>query len=439
MGIFAGGSFRVINCKVGDHLAGQLYPRIAERIRDDLEANALFLTDEKEKVLFISCDLVALKREYVKEVIKKIGEKTDIPEENIIICCTHTHAGPMVAIERLDMPLNVEYLGFLKNALVEVSVEAINNSEKVKIGYGKGKAHIGYNRRLCWEDGTHTMYGDSKREEFTGLEGPKDDEHIVLFGEKDKNEIVFVSHNNTCHATCVENALFVSADFPGEARRLIREILGKKIPVLYFQGASGDTSPWDMLHPDRMNREDKERRLKEVGTLLAGETMRIIGNSERKENLTIDTVFEELEVSVRIPSEEEIEEARKVVEDGVEKSGRWDFVLKESVLKLYEEFKDNPFEKLPLHVVRIGELAIATNPCEFYCQFGLDIKRRSPFPITIISQLTNGWSGYCPTIYGYLGGGYSGETIYWTRLEPFAGYKIVDKTCNLLYKLWKRK
>ena len=47
--------------------------------------------------------------------------------------------------------------------------------------------------------------------------------------------------------------------------------------------------------------------------------------------------------------------------------------------------------------------------------------------------------GYGPTIYGILGDGYSGLPIYWTHLEPNAGYKIVERSGELLNLLWLEK
>ena len=56
--------------------------------------------------------------------------------------------------------------------------------------------------------------------------------------------------------------------------------------------------------------------------------------------------------------------------------------------------------------------------------------------MTMVAQLADGFSGYCPTVYGLRGGGYSGEAIYWCRLEPYAGYKIVDVSAKLLHHIW---
>ena len=81
---------------------------------------------------------------------------------------------------------------------------------------------------------------------------------------------------------------------------------------------------------------------------------------------------------------------------------------------------------------------MVTQPCELFSQFGLDIKRRSPGKSTIVVGMTDGYNGYCPTIYGLLGGGYSGSPISWTRLEPEAGYKIVETSAVLLNKVWSK-
>jgi hypothetical protein len=120
--------------------------------------------------------------------------------------------------------------------------------------------------------------------------------------------------------------------------------------------------------------------------------------------------------------------------------GRWDYILSvDGVIRLYETFKDKPVDILPVHAVRIGDFAIVTNTCELYCQFGFDIKRRSPAAVTAVAQLTDGLSSYCPTIPGLMGGGYSGDAIYWARLEPYAGYKLVEVSTRLLHQLWSRE
>ena len=439
MTLQAGTAVRTINPKVGDDLCGQLERRICDRIRDDLEANLLYLADGRTQILLISLDLLFVETADVRATGAAIEARTGIPARNVLLCCTHTHAGPNTVPLLHDAPKNVAYVARLKDALLDGAAEAVAAARPASVGWGLGAAHVGFNRRLCFADGSHTMYGDTQRPDFTGLEGPDDPSHAALFvRDAATGDLVAIAHHNTCHATCVEGAEFASADFPGEARRRLREKLGADLPVLYLQGASGDTSPWDMFRAP--SRYEPEQRLTEVGKTVADETLRLLSRAVFTDSPALQHAFDDLTLAVRLPSDADLDLARRVSDQGEEAAGRWQYVLQVSgVLRLHETYKDNPADTLAVHGLRIGDFAVATNPCEFYCQFGLDIKRRSPAPITAIAQLADGFSGYCPTIPAILGGGYSGQAIHWCRLEPYAGYKLVETSARLLHRLWKPK
>ena len=66
----------------------------------------------------------------------------------------------------------------------------------------------------------------------------------------------------------------------------------------------------------------------------------------------------------------------------------------------------------------------------------MDIKRRSPTPLTGVVGIADGYNGYCPTTSGILGGGYSGEALHWARLAPDTGYRIVDTSVRLIRNVW---
>lgn len=438
MAFTAGTARRVINCEVGDDLCGQLHRRICEGIRDDLEANFLYLADEAAQLLLINLDLAGLfELTLTREMTAEIGAAAGVPARNVIITSTHTHDGPDTLGLLHDAPRNDAYIARLRGWLIDGAKEAASNAAPARVGWGAGHAHIGFNRRLCWQDGTHSMYGDSKRPDFSGIEGPDDAAHPGLFVSDAEGRCLAVVHNSSCHATCIGSATFASADFPGEARRLLREALGKDLVVLYLQGASGDTSPWNMLRPKP--HYSGEQRLREIGQLLAADALEGVHEMSWTDAPKLGHAFEDISIPVRLPNEAQLREAEAVEAMGEEKAGRGRYVLQvPGALKLYRLFKDNPVDTLAIHAIRIGDVAIVTNPCELYCQFGLDIKRRSPAPITLVSQLTDGFSGYCPTIYSVMGGGYSSDSTYWTRLEPYAGYRIVEASARLVHTLWPR-
>jgi len=427
----------VINNHIGGWVNGAGVPKRATVIRDDLEANGLYLSDGKVQLLIVSCDLAGLESARSDQIRESMRRAVGIPSLNILISCTHTHGGPSLLKTNYLMPLDEEYMDRLEVWLVDLAQEAVCSSRPGKIGWGKGMVQIGFNRRLTWADGTHSMHGDPTREDFTGLEGPDDPQHLAIFAADADGKLVAVLHHNTTHPTTHYADGIYSADFPGEARKILREELGE-IPVLFLNGAQGDISMENMLN---QRKESDEKKLERVGRLVADETLRLYRQVEYHDHPVLAHTYEDLKVEIRLPKPERLLEARKVLArvDAGEEIRGMELIMAFGPVHLQETYGKNPVDILPVHGIRIGDVALVTQPCELYCQFGLDIKRRSPAPITAVVGLTNGFCGYCPTIYGLLGGGYSGEPISSTRLEPYAGYKIVESAGRQLNTLWREE
>lgn len=60
-----------------------------------------------------------------------------------------------------------------------------------------------------------------------------------------------------------------------------------------------------------------------------------------------------------------------------------------------------------VHIIKLGTIAIATNPFELFLDYGNQIKARSRAEQTFIIQLACGADGYLPTKKAELGGHYS--------------------------------
>lgn len=431
----AGGASIVITPPVGSWQQGAGVTKKGERILDELEANALYLSDDKTPLLVLSCDLVGLDLETVTPIREAIAKATGVPPRQVIITCTHNHSGPSLLKTNFYMPVDEAYIAALAPKLVEVSREAVAAAKTAKLGWGKGRAQIGYNRRVCWEDGTHTMHGDTKRPDFAGLEGPDDPDHLALFAVDMEGKPLVVVYNNTSHPTNFYGAGLFSADYPGAARANLREELGA-IPVLYLNGAQGDINMANLLEAEQ---EAPEDRMARIGKVLAEETLRLYHAAEFHDTVRLGHEVVDLSLEVRLPESAALEEANKVVarmEAGEQIAGM-PGILAFGTVHLQEKYGDHPTDTMPVHAIRIGDVALVTQPCELYCQFGIDIKRRSPTPLTAVVGLADGYCGYCPTIAGILGGGYSGQPISWTRLEPYAGYKLVEAAGPMLNRLWR--
>ncbi|MEO2049948.1 MAG: hypothetical protein ABGX16_25600 [Pirellulales bacterium] len=427
----------IITPAVGSWQQGAGVTRKGERIRDGLEANALFLTDGQTRLLLISCDLVALDLATVSPIRDTIATVAGIPPRQVIVTCTHTHSGPALIRTNYHIPVDKSYIDLLSQKLANVASDAVAAAKPAKIGWGRGTAQIGFNRRVCWADGTHTMHGNTQRPVFAGMEGPDDPAHLAIFAVDEALKPIAVAYHNTSHPTNLYGAGLFSADYPDAARKIIRRELGR-IPVLYLNGAQGDINIANQLNPLL---EDPESRLERIGEMLAKETLRLYRKAVFHSNILLGHTYEDLQVKVRLPEPKQLADAQKVMErvKSGEKIMGQKLIFAFGTIELQEQYGKQPIDTMPIHVLRIGDVALVTQPCELYCQFGLDIKRRSPAPLTAVVGLADGYCGYCPTIAAILGGGYSGQPISWTRLEPYAGYHMVEAAGPMMNRLWREK
>ena len=59
-------------------------------VHDDLTATALALDDGQQRLALVACDLLCLNEFIVDRVRAEVGRKVQV-----VICCSHTHAGPI--------------------------------------------------------------------------------------------------------------------------------------------------------------------------------------------------------------------------------------------------------------------------------------------------------------------------------------------------------
>ncbi|MBL4701523.1 MAG: hypothetical protein JKX85_09725 [Phycisphaeraceae bacterium] len=436
MTIQTGAASVIITPPLGTQIQGAgIADQPAKVVRDQLEANAVYFRSDDQTVLLISCDVAVLTTDFVIATRVAIGDAIGLNDSDVIISATHTHSGPSVMKTDFDKPVEDGFLKTLCKQLIVLAKQAKQAAVPSKIGWGLGNAAVGYNRRCCWSDGSHSMHNPALRTDFTGFEGPGDPDHVAIFACDADGKLLAVIHQNTAHPTTFFSEKCFSSDFPGEARSHIRDSLGE-IPVLFFNGALGDVCRRDVMTKGQV--ETVEQILKRCGHLLAGETLRLFHESPLHDKVAFGHVYVDMLADVRLPAPDRLTLARETIsqmQQGKE-GGGMNRIFAWGITSLQDEFGENPTDTLRLHVLRIGDVALVTQPTELYCQFGLDIKRRSPAPITAVCSVADGYAGYCPTLYSIIGGGYSGEAIQWCRFTPETGYKLVDKVSRLLRQLW---
>jgi hypothetical protein len=104
-------------------------------------------------------------------------------------------------------------------------------------------------------------------------------------------------------------------------------------------------------------------------------------------------------------------------------------------MKRYEAQKEELSWSIEIHILRLGDIVIATNPFELFLDYGLRIKARSQALQTFIVQLASGYYGYLPTKRAVAAGGYGAEAAS-NNVGPEGGQELVEQTVKLINEMW---
>jgi len=96
-------------------------------------------------------------------------------------------------------------------------------------------------------------------------------------------------------------------------------------------------------------------------------------------------------------------------------------------------YETDPVQPIEFHVLRLGDVAVATCPFELYLDYAIRIQARSPAVPTMLIQLCGGASGYLPTARAVQGGGYSADKF---RVGPAGGQVLVEETLRQINALF---
>jgi hypothetical protein len=108
----------------------------------------------------------------------------------------------------------------------------------------------------------------------------------------------------------------------------------------------------------------------------------------------------------------------------------------QGVILRYRQQNTNPEYSFQCHILRLGNIAITTNPFELYTEFAQRIKARAEAEQVFVVQLSNGCGGYLPTRAAVMGGSYSSKPAS-TVCGPDGGDVLVAKTLEELAELWR--
>ena len=402
-----------------------------------------------------------------KRVKEEIQDKIpDFDVRKLFLNAIHTHSAP-------DPDPSSDYGKFVVGRICSAAISAWKNRKPAGISRGLGYAVVGHSRRVRYADGTAEMYGATDRDDFIGMEGSANPGVDMLFCWNLNKELTGIIMNVSCPAQITEAKYYVSSDYWGEVRKHLEKKFSHEVFVLPQIGASGDLSPRDLPRGYKSGEPNMWDipGVEEIGRRLAN----TIDTVYREADACIDIspVFRhevrDIDLPVRRVSNEEYQKALDIVheirsrepQDQDSPDTAWNRFLKEikeneknreygpwddkesdfGVLKINEVLLENykkqdkyPYYRMELHVIRIGEVAFATNPFELYADYGFRITGRSHAKQTFIIQLSGDYGDYLPTQRGITGGQYSALV---SVVGPSGGQMMVDETVKIINEMWE--
>ena len=446
------------------NIVGQLYERISDKVETEITVTALAIQSGSEQMIAVSCDLTSVNNNLVKLAREKFVQLGgEVSPEKIIIGAIHNHTAfgygaprsftkeilneflpegkkyTSIEAKRDDIFEGEEALIFLADKIAAAAKKAWDARKEAKYANAFGRAVVGHCRRVCYDDGSAKMWGDSNHANFSEVEGGSDSGiELIYFFDADK-KLTGIMANIACPAQVLEHHYFISADYWGYTKQNLREKYGKDIFLIPFIGAAGDQCPRDMVRWVDPEQPVKDPHITRENTVLrkADPSMFDIKGckliAKRVTNEIID-VFEALEdeeiksepifkhkaltfdLPLRKATIAEYEHAVREIEYYVNKNRDKEvFNFKDNaamfvyagIILRYREQQKNEIFPIESHIVRLGDVAMATNPFELFLDYGNRIKARSKAQQTFIFQLTGGRGGYLPTEKAEKGSHYS--------------------------------
>jgi len=434
-------------------LWGQMHTRISTSVESPVTATVLAMEsvagdNSLEQTVMVACDLVAIPLHALEKTREQIATRLPgFPVNKIVLNATHTHTGPVMTEGLYDIPAEgvmqpTEYVDFFAGRVAEAVVAAWNSRKPGKVSWGLGHAVVAQNRRTVYEDGTAAMYGATNRPNFYMIEGYEDHTVECLFFWDLEGKLIATSVNVACPSQEVEGGSAINADFWHQVRESLRASHGKDLHVLAWTGSAGDQSPHLMFRKqaeERMRTLRGISRLDDIARRIVSAWTEAYEGAQNDQHADAPMVHavQEIELPRREVLEREWLMAKSKIEDLSKQQGKGTLLYWHGgVVKRYERQLAGTVEpyNMELHVIRLGDIVIATNPFELYTDYGIQMKARSPALQTFVIQLA-GPGTYLPSARAVQGGGYSAIAES-NEVGPEGGHVLVEKTLEQINALW---
>ena len=427
---------------VGYRLSGYFDERFSKGTHDPLKARAIVLQQGPCEVALVFCDQVGLSLDVTRAARAQASQATHIPVTNIVIASTYGCTGPLfddlrrdyfhqyaMARHGRDSHEMTDYPAFLTRQLVQVIAQARTNLQPAALGARiAAQSGMPFNSRYQMKDGRVTSNPGPLNPDITGPAGPVDsDLGILLVKDTKSAELVGGLTVFSMRSDTVGGLLF-SADYPYFVQQALRKVFGNNYVSAFGAGACGDLDDIDV------SKEGQGRGFEAAQKLGEGIGQTIIATLPELYPLDKPAVAVRsttLVLPLQTVTPRQLAEA-SVILDRL-RDPRIDVNLKARAVRIKDLARRGSNWPVEIQVFRLNsDNAIVCLPGEMFAEFGMAIKRASPFSQTMVISMCNDRLGYVPTPKAFKEGGYE---VIDSRLKPGAGETMVATAIKMLEDL----
>lgn len=412
------------------------------KFHDACKVRAAFFDNGKKRVALVGTDTLVIPRQVVLDARARIEKELGIPGDCVLVGASHSHSsGPVGMVlpgeydAASDLVKRLAYeesscadAGFLlkvTHEIVEGVRAAARGAVPAQIGCGFGhEDKVAFNRRLRMKNGQSWSHPGQGNPDMLEYAGPIDPQVGVIGAWDAEGRLLGTIVNYACHATT--NPGGISANWIYYLEKTIQGALESRAPVVFLQGACGDVTQVDNLSPHR--RPGAEEWARFVGGRVGAEAVKVLLSMPRTGEAVLDSRQKVLSIPRRKPAPARVQSSLEVIQAGRPQGDTSGYLFAKEILMLDHLCKVTPEVECEVQVIQVGPAAFVTNPAEYFVQFGLDIKKGSPFEYTFPVELANGIVGYVPTeeAFGPNGGGYETRLTSYSNLVITAGRQMAD-------------
>lgn len=390
--------------------------RSAEAVRDNLNANALYLERNDVRAVLLSLEVCIVDEVEVEAIRQGVHDRTGIPAENITVCAIQTHSAPCTlncwGWSEKDKP----YIELLVERSIDAAVQAAEAPQSVTLGIGTTQSDVGVNRREVRES----------HEIALGVNpwGPYDPEMTVLRFQRADAPLVTIVHYGAHPTVLSGNSRVVSRDWPGVMNDRVEALTGA--PVFFINGAVGDIGPRSSV---LSTVPDGEMSLMEVGLRAAMDAMRAYRSVKSFQDVPLSVINDDFLMPYRsLPPIAEARREMTLAEPDKDKPGKGacEFKHWEAVIEAHHA-EALPGKNYTQVITRLGPVAFVPFPGEPFAEIVLRLRQHSPFQHTLCASTSCGSTGYFVTRESLHRGGYE----VWVA-KAFGAYILSENIDDVL-------